>query len=57
MTDSPVVSARMKNRRQQERVGAGMMRVGVGSDEHGDGGHDVLCESGLTAEVTLSVRF
>ena len=54
--DSPVVSARLKNRHQQERVGAGMMRAGVGRDEHGDGGHDVLCESGLTAEATLSVR-
>jgi len=54
--DSLVVSARLKNRRQQEKVGAGMTRVGVGRDKHEDGGHDVLCESGLTAEVTLSVR-
>lgn len=54
--DSPVVSARLKNGRQQESAGAGMMRVGVGRGEYRDGGHDVLCESGLTAEVTLSVR-
>lgn len=50
--DSPVVSARLKDRRQQENDDAGWSW----EDEHGDRGHDVLCESGLTAEVTLSVR-
>ena len=50
--DSPVVSTRSNYGRQQSRSadGAGWR------DEYGTGGHNVLCESGLTAEVTLSVK-
>ena len=51
--DSLVVST--QSNYEQQQAGSG---VGAGwRAEHGTGEHDVLCDSGLTAEATFSVKF